>query len=137
MKLYEFCTPSDPITFYAPDNDIAEAIGLYIGNGKAGIELVDGGEVPYTLIAFTGFSDGQEERYQKTMDERINEFIDAAHTFAVCPPAYRQEYDELTKNSTDIERVKQWDDKHRSSMSDWCTFARNLKLKKAEHTKNV
>jgi len=131
MKLYNFITPSDPITFLAPDNDIAEAVALYVGGGRAGVELVGGEKMPCTLVVFVGFSDGQEERYQKTMNERIDEVIDAAHTFAVCPPAYREEYDELTKNSTDTKQVKRWDDKHRSSISDWCTFARSMKLKEA------
>ncbi len=53
----------------------------------------------------------------------------AGKTFAVCKPCSREEYDELTKNSTDTKQVEKWDDKYRSSLSDWCGYARNLKFK--------
>jgi len=129
VKLYEFITPSDPITFYAPDNDIAEAIALFVGNGKAGIKSVDGNEVPNTITFITGIAENQLERLKETMNKRINEVIAAGKTFAVCDAGFREEYDELTKNSTDTNRVEKWDNKHRSSMSDWCGYARNLKIK--------
>ncbi len=76
MKLYELITPSDPITFYAPDNDIAEAIALFVGNGKAGLEFADRkdkSELPSTMTAISGFADGQLERFQTTMDKRLDE----------------------------------------------------------------
>lgn len=130
MKLYEFITPSDPITFYAPDNDIAEAVAIIVGSGKAGIKAVDGNETPNTLIFLTGFTNKQEDRFRATMENRGKEVIAAGKTFAVCEVAYREEYDELTENSTNTKRVKRWDDRHRSSMSDWCGYARGLKLKK-------
>ena len=130
MKLYEFVTPSDPITFYAPDNDIAEAIALFVGNGKAGLKAVDESEVPNTMTAFAGgVQDEQLERFQATMDERLGEVLAAGKTFAVCEVRYREEYNELTENSTNKDKVAKWDDKHRTSMSDWCNYARNLKIK--------
>lgn len=129
MKLYEFITPSDPITFYAPDNDIAEAVALFVGSGKASIKAVDNSETPNTMTFFGGKAEGQLERIKATMDKRIDEVIAAGKTFAVCSIAYREEYDELTKNSTDVKRIEKWDDKHRSSISDWCGYARGLKIK--------
>lgn len=133
MKLYEFITPSDPITFYAPDNDIAEAVGLIVGRGKAGIQYTDERRnkdlIPNTMTIFSGWDNGQEVRVRKTMKNRLSEIIAAGKTFAVCSPAFREEYDELTDNGSNDERVKKWDAKHRSSMSDWCTFARSLKRK--------
>ena len=129
MKLYEFITPSDPITFYAPDNDIAEAVALFAGNGKAGIRAIDDSATPNTIIVFGGFSDGQSDRYKATMDKRIEEVITAGKTFAVCSPKSREEYDELTDNSTNETAVEKWDNKHRSSMSEWCGYARGLKVK--------
>jgi len=127
MKLYEFITPSDPITFYAPDNDIAVAVGLFVGQGKAGIRTFDDSDVLNTLTIFSGLPQNQLNRFKETMDKRIDEVIAAGKTFAVCKPAYREVYDELTENSTNIERIEKWDNKHRSSMSDWCGFARSMK----------
>lgn len=129
MKLYELVTPSDPITFYAPDDNIAEAIGLFVGGGKAGIKTTDGSEVPSTMIMFCGMAKGQLERFNKTMDDRIDEVIAAGKTFAVCEVGFREEYDTITENSTNIEAIATWDERHRSSMSDWCGFARTLKRK--------
>ena len=127
MILYEFITPSDPITFYAPDNDIAEAIAIFVGNGKAGISRVDGEEVPNTMVMFS-WADGQLVRFKKTMDNRITEVVTSGKTFAVCTSGFREEYDELTENGTNKDRIEKWDDKHRSSMSNWCDFARSLKI---------
>lgn len=129
MKLYELITPSDPITFYAPDNDIAEAIALFVGNGKAGINAIDGSETPNTITFLSGLPDEQLDRFKATMNNRIDEVLASGKTFAVCESRFREEYDELTKNSTDIKAVEKWDNRHRSSMSDWCGRARGLKLK--------
>jgi len=127
--LYEFITPSDPITFYAPDNDIAEAVSIYVGNGKAGTNRADEKDGPHTLIAFSSWGEGQEERVSGTMSKRINEVIEAAHTFAVTSIADRPVYDDYTNNGQDKEKIDKWDDIRRSSMSDWCGYARGLKLK--------
>jgi hypothetical protein len=130
MKLYEFITPSDPITFYAPDNDIAEAIALFVGNGKAALRAIDGSEAPNTMTVFSGgIKNGQLERVKLTLEKRPKEVIAAGKTFAVCSESFREEYDELTKNSTDIKQIEKWDNKHRSSISDWCGYARGLKIK--------
>jgi len=128
MKLYEFINPSDPITFYAPDNDIAETVTIVVGGGRAGLKATDGSDVPNTMY-FLGVSDTARDKITKTMDTRIDEFFEAAKTFAVCEASLREEYDELTKDSTDTERIQKWDDKHRSSMTNWCDYARGLKLK--------
>lgn len=34
MNLYEFINMSDTITFYAPDDDIAFTVTMYVGNGE-------------------------------------------------------------------------------------------------------
>ena len=41
MNLYEFVNISDAITFYAPDDDIAFAVSLYIGNGNCSCKRID------------------------------------------------------------------------------------------------
>lgn len=130
MKLYEFITPSDPITFYAPDNDIAEAIGLFVGNGKANIKAIDNSETPDTMTAFTGgLQNDQAERVKKTMGKRLDEVIASGKTFAVCRASQREIYDDYTDNGQNKKKVEKWDDKNRSSISDWCGSARGLKIK--------
>jgi len=130
--LYEFITPSDPITFYAPDDDIAEAVGLYVGNGQAGVKPVGREDGPNTLLVFTGWGEGQEERVKKTIAERPDEVIEAAHTFAVASIADRPIYDEYTNNGQDKDKVAKYDDTKRSSMNDWCGYARGLKFKETK-----
>ncbi len=130
MQLYEFITPSDPITFYAPDIDVAEAISLFVGNGKAGFRSFDNIKTPNTMTVFSGGIQGEQlERFKKVMDERIDEVIAAGRTFAVCSKSYREEYDTLTENSTNTEQIEKWDERHRSSMNNWCGYARSLKIK--------
>ncbi len=131
MKLYRLVTPSDPITFYAPDNDIAEAVAIFVGNGKAGCDGPDESDMPNTMV-FLGWSDGQLKRYQKTMQDRTSAVVSAGKTFAVVGPGMREEYDTLTKNSTDEKAVKRWDGRHRSSTNDFCGYARNLRFAKTE-----
>lgn len=53
--------------------------------------------------------------------------VRAFKTFAVCSPGCRKEYDVYTENSTNEERWKEWDDRKRTSMTNWCGYARGLK----------
>lgn len=133
MELYEFITPSDPITFYASDNDIAEAIGLVIGGGKAAIAYTDKKRdkepIPNTMTVFSGWDNGQQARVNKTMEDRTEEVLAAGKTFAVCKPGLRYEYDKMTDNATNEKEIAEWDDRHRSSMNNWCKFARTLRPK--------
>jgi len=134
--LYEFITPSDPITFYAPDNDIAEAVAVYVGNGKAGLRAADGSETPTTLYLFGNMPIEQINRVEKTLSERLEDFLTACERFAVCGFSDRDIYNDYTQNGTNEEKVKLWDDKKRSSMTDWCGFARGL-ARKAKEAKSV
>ncbi len=128
MDLYEFITPSDCITFYAPDDDIATAVTIFIGGAKAGCRSIRDdrslgtiffGDIPTEIIA----------KFKDTMDKRSDEVAAAAHTFAVCSPDMREEYDKLTNSGGAADEVRRWEDRHRSSMTDWCTYARGLNRK--------
>lgn len=128
MKLYEFITPSDIITFYATNNDVAWATAIMVGGGKAGIKAVDGSDTKPSLVAFSGFGQYQAE-FEKVMNENTQDVLDATQTFAVVSPDKRSEFDVYTKNCTDKRLVKQWNDRHRTSMSDWCKYAHSFKRK--------
>ena len=44
MNLYEFINISDTITFYAPDDDIAFAVAMYVGNGHSSCKRIEDGK---------------------------------------------------------------------------------------------
>lgn len=132
MKLYEFITPSDPITFYAVDDDIAQVVGIYVGNGQALVSPCDEDKNRKieTMYLLSPIPDDIKNKITKVLEERIDDFLESAHSFAVCEPNQRIIYDEYTNNGKDKDKVEKWDDKNRSSMNDWCKYARGLKAKK-------
>jgi len=134
MTLYEFITPSDPITFYAPDDDVALAVGIIVGGGKAGVTNLTTEESLPSLLLFVAEVAVKEaiKAPLATWRDRGAECIAAAHSFAVCDKASRPIYDECTEYGQDAAQVAKWNDAHRSSMSDWCGYARQLERTEAE-----
>jgi len=131
MNLYEFVNPSDEITFYAPDDDIAQAVTIYVGNGKAGLRIKnDKREMLRTMFILGEIDPDIVDKLKIISKERIDEFLAACHSFACCGFAERDIYDDYTSNGTNIKKVNMWHDKHLTSMSDYCTYARSLKLRK-------
>ena len=136
MNLYEFINMSDTITFYAPDDDIAFAVTMYVGNGHSSCERLEDGKhiavkdsIPYL---FTKIPAIILERFKTIITTRSTEVMESAHTFACCKPCERQIFDEYTNNGSDKEKYDKWDDTHRSSTNNYCKFARSLRLKKPE-----
>ena len=133
MNLYEFINISDAITFYAPDDDVAFAVSMYVGDGKCSCNRIekDGSKdvkdsAPYL---FVGIPDEVLKRFESIITTRAKDVMEAAHTFACCKPGERAIFDEYTDNGKDKEKYAKWDDAHRTSMSDYCKFARAIKLK--------
>lgn len=60
--LYEFITPSDPITFHAADDGVAFCVATLLGNGKAGCKNCDTGESLSSMTAFMA-EEGRKEIY--------------------------------------------------------------------------
>ena len=131
MSLYRFIQPSDDITFYAEDDDIAFAATMIVGNAHCFANRVgeDGKEtaVEGTALYLGKVPDEIIERLERLLDTRKAEIFAAFKTFAVCSPGCRKEYDVYTENSTNEERWKEWDDRKRTSMTNWCGYARSLK----------
>ena len=126
-ELYEFLNPSDGITFYAMSDEIARTATLLLGNGKAGAKAIDSdNNLEY---CFTAFNPAPEEIY-KTVEKHVKtpdkDLIDCLNSFAVCKPYEREIYDDYTNNGTNETKFKKWDDKNRSSMNDFCGYARRL-----------
>lgn len=130
MNLYEFVNPSDMITFYAVDDEIAQAVTIYIGSGKAMLRVQnDEREMPPTTFLFTPMDPEVEARLKSVMEDRFDAFLEAAHSFACCSFSDREIYDDYTSNGKNSEKVEKWHDKHLTSMSDFCKYARSLKKK--------
>jgi hypothetical protein len=131
MELYEFITPCDPITFYAQDDDIAWAIGLYVGGGKAGVDRITPEKKLNTMLAFSGGLSREDElKFKAIFKNRLNEIINATQSFAIAKPSERDIYDDYTDNGSDIEKRDKWHDKKRSSLNDFCSYAWSIKIKK-------
>ena len=131
MNLYEFIQPSDSITFYAEDDDVAFAATIIVGNAHCFANRI-GEDGKTTAVEGTSLYIGKVpdeiiERLKHLLETRAAEIFAAFKTFAVCSPGCRKEYDVYTENSTNEERWKEWDDRKRTSMTNWCGYARGLK----------
>lgn len=137
MNLYRFIQPSDDITFHAEDDDVAFAATMIVGNGHCFADRIgENGEE--TAVEGTSFYIGKVPdeiigRLKRLLDTRTPEIFAALQTFAVCPPERRREFDAYTEDSTNEERWREWDERERTSMSNWCDYARSLKPRKEEH----
>lgn len=78
MNIYEFITPSDPITFKADDDKVAFTCALLLGNGKAGCENKATESLP-TMLMFAkdpdkdiqDFIGGDFKRFLKPINQRL------------------------------------------------------------------
>ena len=132
MNLYEFICISDAITFYAPDDDIAFAVALYVGGGKCSCKRIDPDgdkDVKDSAPYLFGIPDDVLNRCEEIINSRTKECVESAHTFACCKPSEREIFNDYTNNGTDKAKYDKWDDAHRTSLSDYCKYARGLRLK--------
>lgn len=148
MPLYEFITPSDPITFRAPDNRIAFVCALILGNGKAFCEREDGESIDTCFaLGRRGELDGA---ITVMLGTTLKEFT-AAHSPAIADAfdsfsyghfSDRQQYDDALAAITDPGELAEFkakhDDRRRTSISQWVTgawnYAGNFRAKAAEKT---
>ena len=132
MNLYEFINISDTITFWASDDDVAIAAAAIVGNGHSGCDRIgdDGKKTPILPMYILGGM--PKETIEKVMDVamiRREELKEAMRTFACCRPQDREAYDVYTENSTNQDRWDSWDDKHRTSLNNYCKWARDFRFK--------
>lgn len=133
--IYEFINMSDKITFYALNDDIARAVSLLLGEGKCGCADETGKQIPHCFTAFGNPAPdevyAQIDNLLKTNDTNL---IEALNTVAVCDFSEREIYDDYTENSKNQEKWQKWDDKHRTSLNDFGSYARKL-AKVLQHKK--
>jgi hypothetical protein len=135
--IYEFTTPSDPITFVAANDSIAWATAALAGQGFAGCDSEDGRNL-CTMTAFAP-EDKHAEIYKKYIgtddvgayvDEHAEEIADALLSFAYGDINHRKQYDAAIAAITDNKKLKQFKAQHediqRTSMSRWVASAWKL-----------
>jgi hypothetical protein len=135
--IYEFITPSDPITFIAENDSIAWITAALLAAGKAGCTREDGKSID-TMTAFVP-EDRRSEIYIKyigTEDvgkytkEHKKEITDALLSFAYGSIGQRKQYDAAIAAITDPEKLKQFKSQHedaqRTSMNRWVGHAWTL-----------
>lgn len=129
LMFYEFITPSDPITFAAPNDNIAFVCALTLGAGKAFCTREDG-EKLQTCFLFTP-PDELDAAIQKQLGASLTDYIDshreeiatAFESFAYGSFESRRQYDDALSAITDEDKLAQFkashEDRNRSSMSQW------------------
>lgn len=135
MKIYEFITTSDAITFKAENDKVAFLTCLLLGEGKAGCRDEDG-ESLKTMTAFI-FNQNQRNKVYKeycgtediksVFDDSICDVANALKTFAYCSIPDRKQYDEAIEAITNEKELQEYKKKHehtnRTSISKWVANA--------------
>jgi len=133
---YEFITPSDAITFVAPDDKVAFVCALVLGRGKAFCKREDGVDLD-TCVLFRSEADVETIvrdalgcGMPEFMESRWGEVADAFDTFAYGSFEDRRQYDDAVAAITDPEKLAEFKAKHedrrRTSMSEWVRGAWDL-----------
>ena len=134
--IYEFITPSDPITFSAENESVAFYVCLSLGGGKAGYDRCDGNDCEYE--ALLGFADSEAiknmvdkafkgDDAQAFVDKNREAICDAFNSFMYGSESDRAQYEAALDAITDPDKLKEFKAKHedlnRSSMSEWVAYA--------------
>lgn len=130
--IYEFITPSDPITFKSDSDKVAYFCALVLGNAKAGCTNTDTGESLGTLMIFCPDALEQAEKFlDSTIDDfsssNPEEIIKAFRSFSYGSVQDRITYDSAIEAITDSEKLEEFkkshEDKNRTSLSKWVQSA--------------
>lgn len=145
-KLYELINPSDTITFYAPDDEVAIACALIVGRGQYAASDEDGNNVggmafsdmEKWITEWFGSSDGLDT----LLTERKAEVVEALESFATMSRAARHVYDTAMEHITDpavrTAFKAQIQDRERTSMNNITEFAwKNAAWMRGETTEDV
>lgn len=135
MMIYEFITPSDPITFLANDDKIAFACAIILGRGRAGCNRYDEEGKEINLQSMCMFAPDPFYHINATLKRELNDFIaenkqaiaEAFKTFSYGNITERIAYNEALAAIADPEKLKEFkakhEDRNRSSMSQWVKSA--------------
>jgi hypothetical protein len=131
--IYEFITPSDPITFKTDDPKVAFYVGLVLGGGKACVTSEKEEKIPCMLMlssreTIDAVIQDQLGEAPKEWAEAHREPIAACYeSFAYGSISARRDYDAAIEAITDPDKLAAFkahhEDKHRTSMSKWVAHA--------------
>jgi len=119
MIVYELVNPSDPWTFEASSDKIAWLVSLYVGRGKTPASR-DGWQSPFYFGGdpakdyereFGEFMEDAPKRYKAFLVESLRSFM-----------LHRDTAPEKLAGDA----LAKWNDKHRSSINDFGTYALRL-----------
>jgi hypothetical protein len=131
--IYEFITPSDPITFTAPNDAIATAAAIIVGSGKAFCTSEDGTKLNTSFLFAS--KETIEASIHESLGTDIYTFIDAnalaladtLESFSYGNFAGRRAYDAAIAAITDPDKLATFkafhEDQNRTSMSEWVAYA--------------
>ena len=131
--LYEFITPSDPVTFAAPDDKVAFVCALLLGNGKAFCTREDGESVASCILFAPPGT--LETRCQEILGMSLDEYLTAHReplatafeSFAYGDFDSRRQYDAAIKAITEPDKLAEFkaehEDRKRTSLSKWVKAA--------------
>lgn len=141
MNIYEFVTPSDPITFKTDDDKIAFVCALILGNGKAGCRNID---TDKSIPSFLLFSEDPEASIKDYIGADLGEFIEknkpniaeCLMSFSYGSVSERKTFDDACNAITDPEKLigfkAKHEDENRTSMSQYVKTAWNIGKKISE-----
>jgi hypothetical protein len=133
---YELINPSDPYTFHADDPLVAQAVAIWLGNGKMGLHDEKNGD--YHTLLFLMKADAIDEHLRTTFGMEFKVFVmahraqiaDALDSVMTCGFHDRRIFDEAMKRIDDPVKREEYralvHDKNRTSMSDFGTYAWKL-----------
>jgi hypothetical protein len=130
--IYEFITPSDPITFKAESDKIAFYCALLLGSGRAGLGKENGKPEMSPMLFLNPDPVKDIEEYIGVSiadfgDKNAAEIAEAFNSFAYGSISERSKYDAEIAAITDTEQLQLFRDKiedqSRTSMSQWVKSA--------------
>ena len=137
-KIYEFITPSDPITFKAENDKVAFTWALLLGNGKAGCRKYDKENNQVSLPTMLAFSQNLESEiknfiggdFKKFIDNNKQQIKDCFLSFSYGDIEDRKTYDDACNAITEANKLKEFKAKHenrnRTSLNTWVKTAWNM-----------
>lgn len=135
MEFYEFITPSDSITFKAPDDKVAFACAVLLGNGKAGCKNLKTGESLGSMLFLSRDPDAEMTKFLgMPMGEYLKQNTVAVKesflTFSYGSVEERRTFDDACQAITDPKKLKKFkadhENRNRTSMSEWVKHAWHL-----------
>lgn len=138
MNIYEFITPSDAITFKTDCDKVAFTCALLLGNGKAGCKRIDKDNNEVRIPTMLLFSANPDSDIKEFLGIEMNEFInknkpkikECFSSFSYGNIEDRITYDDTVSAITDDVKLKEFkakhEDRNRTSMSEWVSYAWDL-----------